>query len=1236
MLCFESDKMNWYYHVLARRPYLVVTAIAVNCVACIIVALCFNKLPDFTDPTLGFETRGTEIGKRLTAWHNLLQESDRNGALFSNPSDLYQKRQQACDLLLYPTHRRRKNRNRMHKNKRRKQQMVRKRYEHEQRKLEMVDFSQRLKGVGGTQNEKWRGDSGIFRDYEITNDTVTGSVLEPTKRSEHFEYGHNTTSVDEETHRERVQTKKSTWLLLKQAASLPTSSWTGADVRQPIDGYFCDASLRKEYAHFVVQRIGRNSTNSLFDLNGLLAMCQLQEQIAAVPSYDAFCELEKLTSNCCRPWSLPNYAALLANRSSCFDLTGEDVTALQSLLLSCYDYYHDLKMDDNCNKFNRCYAPVECMRNNIVYNILHFLSDLNFIKPNDTNVYLNYAMIFVPVVKSNHMLKLFHEWEKVALRNELVEVVAMDLGLENELFNELLVTDVWLVALGGIFVMTCVWLYTSSLFITVMSCLAIFFSLGLAYFLYTLVLDLSFFPYMNLLAVVVIIGIGADDVFLFLKIWQCVLAERFTKTSTLNTQATLPTTLEHEHTETLQNLMSLTMRHAAASMFVTSVTTAGAFYASYISSITAIKCFGIFSGTVVVANYLLMLTWLPASVSIMERLFASSMTCQQQLDQKLLNACKKSINKFYELFEDVITQLVMNYAYFWLLIFGALGALSGVIVLWYPGLQLPEKSQLQLFVSQHPFEIYNTRLKQEFWFEKPLRAYENFKMHMRFVWGVQPLDDGDYTNPTSYGNLYYDNNFDISSKAAQTWLLEFCRSIRRQPFYQHSFGILLPNCFIENFIDFMERRCIDGMDDTHTDRTPCCDAQFPYEPHIFKLCVPQSISDIYDTPRFFQPGVAGPKFAAPVTTSICEMDVRDQEFLELNSSSNGNLLAYNATMSAPPQIKAVVIEFESNVSYSTIYTDIKQFYETVEQWFHESLSTAPKELQNGWFISDLNFFNVQDTLPQDTIISIALAMGAAMVVLLLFTLNLLIALYAVLTVSLTIFNTVAVLILLGWKLNVLESIAVSTAIGLAVDFSLHYGIHYRLSPSKERLAATQFALSRIVGPTVMAACTTGFAGCIMLSSSILPYIQIGIFLVVVMIISWLYATFFLMSLLRIAGPQYGFMQLSWRWPKCRKRRHTTNSTKFYERKPSQVIASEQLLTPTSSAIVELANSETHELESLNSNSLIKTISGAESGHALAPLPLDFEHSFQVPTANIGERKYQSALLKQEHYPSTSH
>lgn len=44
--------------------------------------------------------------------------------------------------------------------------------------------------------------------------------------------------------------------------------------------------------------------------------------------------------------------------------------------------------------------------------------------------------------------------------------------------------------------------------------------------------------------------------------------------------------------DTLSNLVAETLKHAALSMFVTSFTTAAAFFASYASSITAVQCFG--------------------------------------------------------------------------------------------------------------------------------------------------------------------------------------------------------------------------------------------------------------------------------------------------------------------------------------------------------------------------------------------------------------------------------------------------------------------------------------------------------------------------------------------------------------------------------------------------------------------------------------------------------------------
>lgn len=92
------------------------------------------------------------------------------------------------------------------------------------------------------------------------------------------------------------------------------------------------------------------------------------------------------------------------------------------------------------------------------------------------------------------------------LQNELVGVASMDMGLKNALFDECLLSDGWLVGLGGIFVLLSMWFYTSSLFVTLMTVVAIVFSLGISYFIYTTVYELKFFPFMNLLTVIVVVG----------------------------------------------------------------------------------------------------------------------------------------------------------------------------------------------------------------------------------------------------------------------------------------------------------------------------------------------------------------------------------------------------------------------------------------------------------------------------------------------------------------------------------------------------------------------------------------------------------------------------------------------------------------------------------------------------------------------------------------------------------
>lgn len=80
------------------------------------------------------------------------------------------------------------------------------------------------------------------------------------------------------------------------------------------------------------------------------------------------------------------------------------------------------------------------------------------------------------------------------------------------------------------------------------------------------------------------------------------------------------------------------------------------------------------------------------------------------------------------------------------------------------------------------------------------------------------------------------------------------------------------------------------------DRTPCCqDTKFPYPRDVFDICIMKSMATLYQTPAtYLLPGMAGPKF--------------DKKTFK---------------------IRAIVVEYDSNYSYSFSYKEMDHFYKQV-------------------------------------------------------------------------------------------------------------------------------------------------------------------------------------------------------------------------------------------------------------------------------------------------------------------
>ena len=145
--------------------------------------------------------------------------------------------------------------------------------------------------------------------------------------------------------------------------------------------------------------------------------------------------------------------------------------------------------------------------------------------------------------------------------------------------------------------------------------------------------------------------------------------------------------------------------------------------------------------------------------------------------------------------------------------------------------------------------------------------------------------------------------------------------------------------------------------------------------------------------------------------------------------------------------------------------------------------------------------------------------------------NIITALYAIITVAFAVFVTVASLVLLGWELNVFESVILILAVGLCVDFTIHYGVAYILAQVAEptRSLRTEYSIRTMTGAISVAALSTFLSGVFMLAANISAYLQLEVFLTLVMSISWTYSTFFFQSFCRVIGSQFNFGHLIRCW-----------------------------------------------------------------------------------------------------------
>jgi len=144
------------------------------------------------------------------------------------------------------------------------------------------------------------------------------------------------------------------------------------------------------------------------------------------------------------------------------------------------------------------------------------------------------------------------------------------------------------------------WIHIGSFFIAIISIFMVVLSFPLTQLIYTYVLQITYNVNLNQLTIFIIMGIAADDIFVFCDAWKQSGAYNLISFS-------------------YERRMAYAFRRAQKSIFVTSTTTCVAFAANGFSDQVPIRAFGIFASVIVPVNYIMVILMMPSAMMIYER-----------------------------------------------------------------------------------------------------------------------------------------------------------------------------------------------------------------------------------------------------------------------------------------------------------------------------------------------------------------------------------------------------------------------------------------------------------------------------------------------------------------------------------------------------------------------------------------------------------------------------------------
>lgn len=947
----------------------------------------------------------------------------------------------------------------------------------------------------------------------------------------------------------------------------------------------------------------------LFTKDAIIGMCERHTLVLeAIPTYDSICYKQQPNGDelCKPPRSIGHYIAAIQGRDSCSDITDADVSAVKSLLQTCRSFFDDGSLVGNCWDFDGgttngtytnqystntgdpfCTLPwgnTECARYNAVYDIFYSLTPSNWMASDNTEP-LRYAQILTAEdIQSDPatFLQIYYDdlqpMSGEAIGGATCEVVYMD--LKGTIFSDKMLSESSSFAILFL-VIYCLLLYhTGSFWIATCSAFQIMMAFFWGVVFYSVVAWRTFFPFLNLIALFLILGVGADDVFVFVDAWK-------------QSFSLLP-----RHTP-LDKRLSWVLRRAGGAMLVTTLTTSSSFFANIISPISALKGFGLFTGMVVMADYFLMLLFIPPTV-VVHHLYFSVDAGKNQLKHRQNPCCssgapgcplpfpddnhsvdnsidngledsmaaehaviakkvvcvsdtEKDVEHEVELHscccknciccitscnpdfcdipkqrdasgklkqrwgEDIFEFVVSPILLNDVLRWGFFAiALTLTCTVGFNSLNLERPSSSYMQLLDASHPLELYEKTYVDYFD--IEGGDSFMFPYYAIAGIHPVDNGDIYNPSSRGTPVY-IDIDLSSAEGQQWGYDTCTHLADWTLTPQSGNSLDTNpCVFYWFKQWMQGNCAaSGTDSVDSTYMVYMPARSSSEADYSGSCCDKVDGDFpYDESTF--------------TTCIKEF---------ANYWGGEQKVNHGIWFDSSGNIKVMMLQGETTIKYSQMYDTTKNFYTDLKSfWTERPSAPANSGLDKAWISTELQFYALQMAITEGAYQAVALSTLFAFIVLIVLTRRPLSSMFAAIQISATVACSVGVFVYLGWELNVVESIILSVSVGLACDFSGHLAHAFNDSHTHlEKSTAfefprtfdafiAQYQLATAKATHAMAALgvtitlgflTTFLSGVVLMGGSLYFFQQFGIFMCTLMSFSYAFVFLMLMTFLATFG-----------------------------------------------------------------------------------------------------------------------